>query len=32
MRERTDKREHNALSAAALGQVVVCDRNPLDGA
>jgi hypothetical protein len=32
MREGTDKREHDPLGAAALGQVVVCDRDPLDGA
>jgi hypothetical protein len=32
MREGTDKREYDAFRAAALSQVVVCDRDPLDGA
>jgi hypothetical protein len=32
MREGTDKREHDAFRAAALRQIVVCDRGPLDGA
>ena len=32
MREGADKRQHHALGAAALRQIIVCERDPVDDA